>query len=614
MQVGGTPATGVSVASTTQLGAVAPAHDAGVVDVVVRNSDGQTGTLAAAFTYDPPPTMGNTNPYFGTTAGGEPVAISFGKNFVAGAQVRFDGIPATGVTVTGPATLNLTTPAHDAGWADVTIQNPDGQADTQTAAFLFVTRPTVAQVAPALGTAAGGTPVSISSTGFAAGAKVLIGNVQATNVTFVDPTELTAITPPHASGPVDVVVTVLPAVSSAPLGAGFTYLDAPTLTSVSPSSGTGLGGTPVTLTGTNFYSGAKVNFGGVAATSAVVVNATTITAVTPRHGAGAVDVTVTNPDGEIAQRPGAFTYDAAPPEVQAVSPSFGPEDGGTVVTVSGSAFLPDASVAFDGVEATNVIFQSDTVLTATAPPHAAGPVLVRVTNTDGQTGALDGGFTFVAPPSLVSLSPASGPVAGGVTVTLLGRAFQSGAVVFFGGTRATVTASSDVSLSVTAPSHPAGTVDVVVQNADGQESVARSFEYVAAPAVFASSPNVGPTAGGTAVIVTGSGFKDGATVTVGGEPATQVQWIEQGTLHAVTPAHAAGRVDVVVQNPDGQSGMAQLAFEFSDACATCAAPKSRYSFGCSSSAGGLGLDGLGTLSVLALWLRARRLSRSASRR
>jgi hypothetical protein len=94
---------------------------------------------------------------------------------------------------------------------------------------------------------------------------------------------------------------------------------------------------------------------------------------------------------------------------------------------------------------------------------------------------------------------------------------------------------------------------------------------------------------------------------VGGEPATQVQWVDQGTLHAVTPAHAAGRVDVVVQNPDGQSGTGPLAFEFSDACATCAAPKSRYSFGCS--AGGLGLDAAWVLAWAGLWQRVRRRGR-----
>ena len=58
----------------------------------------------------------------------------------------------------------------------------------------------------------------------------------------------------------------------------------------------GVGGTAVTITGTNFAAGATVTFGGTAATSVVVVSGTQITATTPAGSAGAVTVTVTNPE------------------------------------------------------------------------------------------------------------------------------------------------------------------------------------------------------------------------------------------------------------------------------------------------------------------------------
>jgi IPT/TIG domain len=56
---------------------------------------------------------------------------------------------------------------------------------------------------------------------------------------------------------------------------------APTITSIDPTSGAVAGGTSVTITGTNFVSGATVTFGGVAATDVVVVNSTTITCTAP---------------------------------------------------------------------------------------------------------------------------------------------------------------------------------------------------------------------------------------------------------------------------------------------------------------------------------------------
>ena len=74
------------------------------------------------------------------------------------------------------------------------------------------------------------------------------------------------------------------------------YNPFPTVTNVVPDRGTIAGGTIVTISGTNFTNGGlvtSVSFGGTPATSFVVVNDTTITAVTPAHAVGVVDVQVT---------------------------------------------------------------------------------------------------------------------------------------------------------------------------------------------------------------------------------------------------------------------------------------------------------------------------------
>ncbi len=80
----------------------------------------------------------------------------------------------------------------------------------------------------------------------------------------------------------------------------------PTVSSVSPSSGSTAGGTAVTITGTNFVAGATVTFGATAATNVTVVNSTTITATTPAGSAGAVTVTVTDERAE--REPGQRIY------------------------------------------------------------------------------------------------------------------------------------------------------------------------------------------------------------------------------------------------------------------------------------------------------------------
>jgi uncharacterized Rossmann fold enzyme len=86
-------------------------------------------------------------------------------------------------------------------------------------------------------------------------------------------------------------------------------------------------------------------------------------------------------------------------------------------------------------------------------------------------------------------------------------------------------------------------------------SAADLFTYVAAPTVTGITPRFGSIAGGTAVAITGTGFQAGATVAIGGVPATNVTVANATTLSAVTAAHASpGSVDVVVTNPDGQAG------------------------------------------------------------
>ncbi len=170
--------------------------------------------------------------------------------------------------------------------------------------------PTVSSISPTSGTTAGGTAVSITGTGFLAGATVKLGGTSATGVTVVNSTTITATTPAHAAGAVSVVVTNTDA-QSGTLSNGYTYTSsnpAPTVSSISPTSGTTAGGTAVSITGTGFLAGATVNLGGTAATGVTVVNSTTITATTPAHAAGAVNVVVTNTDAQSGTLSNGYTY------------------------------------------------------------------------------------------------------------------------------------------------------------------------------------------------------------------------------------------------------------------------------------------------------------------
>ena len=167
---------------------------------------------------------------------------------------------------------------------------------------------------------------------------------------------------------------------------------APTVTRVSPNSGTTAGGTAVTITGTNFAAGATVIFGSTAASNAVVVSGTQITATTPAGSAGAVTVTVSNPGRQSGGLASAFTY-VASPTVTSVSPNNGSTSGGTAVTITGTNFAAGATVTFGSTAASNVVVVSGTQITATTPAGSAGAVTVTVT-VNGQSGSLANGFTY----------------------------------------------------------------------------------------------------------------------------------------------------------------------------------------------------------------------------
>src|SRR5438128_1236024 len=195
--------------------------------------------------------------------------------------------------------------------------------------------PTVSAISPNSGTSSGGTAVSITGTGFAAGATVSLGGTAATNVTVVSSTSITATTAAHAAGTVDVVVTNSDG-QSGTLTGGYTYTTpAPTVSAISPSSGTSSGGTAVTVTGAGFAAGATVSLGGTAATNVTVASRTSLTATTAAHAAGAVDVVVTNSDGRSGTLTGGYTYTNSAPTVSAISPSSGTSSGGTAVTLTG---------------------------------------------------------------------------------------------------------------------------------------------------------------------------------------------------------------------------------------------------------------------------------------
>ena len=149
--------------------------------------------------------------------------------------------------------------------------------------------------------------------------------------------------------------------------------------SIAPASGPVDGGTPVTVTGTNFRSGAQVYFGGIAAVGMSVVDSGTILANVPENSSGPVNVVVVNSDGTWGAAPRAFTYDALPPVITRITPSSGPAT--TSVIIEGQNFdsqSRNVSVQFNGVEA-RVVSATPSAITTIVPFGViSGPITLSV--------------------------------------------------------------------------------------------------------------------------------------------------------------------------------------------------------------------------------------------
>ena len=249
-------------------------------------------------------------------------------------------------------------------------------------------------------------------------------------------------------------------------------------------------------------------------------------------------------------------YPAPIPGLSRVMPQSTSTVGGKRITITGTNFTHVTAVRFGTVNGRDVKVLSPTKLTVTAPQHARSYTYVHVVTTHGETvGVKAARFLFERPPAITGMSAHSGRTAGGGSVLLTGAAFTQPVRVLFGTTPAArVTRLSRERVQAVAPQHAAGTVNVHVVTAYGKspDAAADRYTFVAPPTITSISQANGPAAGGNTVVITGTSFPQGATVTFGGTQASSVQRDSATELEVMVPAGEPGAVvDVVVSGPFG---------------------------------------------------------------
>ncbi|QKV97958.1 IPT/TIG domain-containing protein [Streptomyces sp. NA02950] len=240
------------------------------------------------------------------------------------------------------------------------------------------------------------------------------------------------------------------------------------------------------------------------------------------------------------------------PVVTSVSPNQGAPAGGTTVTITGTGFLGASVVRFGSQLATNVVVVSNTQITAKTPP-GTGTVKVTVTGPSG-TSTQNVFFSYVSVPApvLTSLSPGSGPAAGGNTVTLNGTNLSGATQVLFGATPATILTNTPTQITVTAPPGT-GTTNVTATTPGGTTNPL-PYTYITTPAPTLTSlnPTSGPTTGGNTVTLNGTNLSGATQVLFGATPAT-ILTNTPTQITVTAPARPPGSVSVTVTTPGGIS-------------------------------------------------------------
>jgi hypothetical protein len=135
--------------------------------------------------------------------------------------------------------------------------------------------------------------------------------------------------------------------------------------------------------------------------------------------------------------------------------------GGAIV-VTGSGFLPGATVSIGGVAA-QVTSVTPTSVSCINPGGISCDTTITVTNPSGQSGSLP----FNPKPTITGVSGASGPAVGGAIFIVSGSAFHAGTTVTVGGQPATINFQSTTVLACTTPPGAPGQAAIVVSLAGG---------------------------------------------------------------------------------------------------------------------------------------------------
>ena len=226
-----------------------------------------------------------------------------------------------------------------------------------------------------------------------------------------------------------------------------------------------------------------------------------------------------------------------PPKIDSFSPASGKAEGGTTVTITGVGFIGVEKVKFGSDDGTDLKVYSDTKLTIKTPKAPGERATIEV-ETPGGKAKSSSSFLYV--PEISSVSPSTGPMEGGASITVKGLALNDDETFVFGSAKATKVSCSSTKCTMDSPANPPGKVGVQAQTTWGDGSlITGDSQYTYDELTIDHfTPTVGPTSGGLMVQVYGHSFKvgKGMSFSFGGNLATGVDCPESTYCYMNNPS------------------------------------------------------------------------------
>jgi hypothetical protein len=496
--------------SSSRVTCVTPRHAVGNTSIrVSKDGAGEWGS-GLNFRFVSAFMVQYVRPSWGTKDGGHGVTVT-GSGFdkLTEPKCLFGGIAVVAQLIT-PSEISCILPTHSAGPVKMTVCNEQRHRCAQDSlSFVYVDHMSVMGLRPSSGPVSGGTDVSVVGDGFTKDFLTCMFGDEGVAAGFESSSVVVCRSPGHAAGVVSLDMQSRLGVASRS-SAAFLFFDEPVVLRAAPCSGSGIGGTLITVFGLNFVplDSAACLFGKTSV-DATVLSSTALMCVTPWSAAAGEVVVRISMNGVDYPRHGVDFSFIASAAVISIMPSFGSLSAGSEVSVIGIHFQlkPELRCRLDGTS-TNVSFVSSSVLVCHAVGWRPGSTMLTVESQDGGEVIGKKEFVFVEDMETDAVTPSVVPVEGGSVVTVSGSYFVKNATICkfgeVGSIFADVVSSSQlrcVTLGVKSPGMASLEITGTAWSVDRTRCCRQDLLFVSRATLLGIWPSVGSVAGGTLVMV-----------------------------------------------------------------------------------------------------------------